>query len=297
MKQRVILIFLDGVGLDTDKEKNPFTLAHTPNFNRLIHGKCILDFQTETDTVVFKGIDACLGVDGVPQSATGQTALFTGLNAPALLGYHFPAFPNEPLKRLISEHTLLKRVGEEEHTALFANAYTPTYFEQVKAGKRKHSVTTLSVIAAGLPFLTIRDLKEGRAVYWDITNRTLKDSYNLPVSSVTPEIAGKNLAAISKNYELVIYESFLPDVIGHKGLFKEAISVCELLDSFIGGILCHTGEETTVIVCSDHGNIEDMSLNDHTRNPALFLAAGRGAPLFSDIIAITDIAERILKLL
>jgi 2,3-bisphosphoglycerate-independent phosphoglycerate mutase len=297
MQQRIILIFLDGVGLDTDKITNPFKRAHTPYINHIIGGCCILDFQTITDTVVFKGIDACLGIPGIPQSATGQTALFTGINAPALLGYHFPAFPNKPLKKIIAEHTLLKRVKELGHTAIFANAYTPAYFEQVKAGKRKHSVTTLSVMAAGLPFLTITDLKQGMAVYWDITNNALKEVYNLPVSPVTPEIAGKNLSHISKNYEFVIYESFLPDVIGHKGPIEEAIRVCELLDSFIYGILAHTGEETTLVVCSDHGNIEDMSHNDHTRNPALFLAAGKGAPVFSDVSAITDIAERVLKLL
>ena len=40
-----------------------------------------------------------LGIEGLPQSATGQTALFTGINAAQLLGRHLFGFPNQPFRR------------------------------------------------------------------------------------------------------------------------------------------------------------------------------------------------------
>jgi hypothetical protein len=38
-------------------------------------------------------LDASLCVPGLPQSATGQAALLTGLNAPELMGRHIEGFP------------------------------------------------------------------------------------------------------------------------------------------------------------------------------------------------------------
>ena len=39
-------------------------------------------------------LDAGLGVEGLPQSATGQAVLLTGVNIPAELGYHYGPKPN-----------------------------------------------------------------------------------------------------------------------------------------------------------------------------------------------------------
>lgn len=297
MRQRVVLVFLDGVGLCGDSPSNPFTRADMPCLKSLVGGPLTNESVRCTETLVFKGTDACLGVPGIPQSATGQTALFTGINAPAMIGYHFPAFPNQPLKCLIARHSLPLRIKKAGYSTIFANAYTPSYFEMVKAGKREHSVTTLSFMAAGIPFLTVSDLNAGRAVYWDITNEIILNVYGLDVPAVTPEEAGRHCGAFSRDYDCVVFESFLPDIAGHKGDLEAAVGVCERLDGFFYGILDTMGEETTLIVCSDHGNCEDTSRKDHTMNPAMFLAAGRGAAFFTDVDAITDIAPRVLSLL
>ena len=111
-----------------------------------------------SERFLLKGIDACLGVDGVPQSATGQTTLFTGQNAAEILGHHYPAFPTASLQKILKKHSFLKQLTDLGVSCTFVNPFTEAYFELVKAGKRKHSASTLSTLAAELPFRFESDL-------------------------------------------------------------------------------------------------------------------------------------------
>lgn len=74
--------------------------------------------------VLLQPLDACLGVPGLPQSATGQTALFTGVNAAAAVGEHVTAHPTAPLRAIIAEHSLLKRAAEGGAQVMMANAHS-----------------------------------------------------------------------------------------------------------------------------------------------------------------------------
>src|SRR5687767_5228264 len=94
---RVLFIFLDGIGLGVDNQGiNPFANAHMPNLNALLEGRSLFKecapFYGEHATLL--AIDPNLGVDGLPQSATGQAVLMTGVNIPAELGYHYGPKPN-----------------------------------------------------------------------------------------------------------------------------------------------------------------------------------------------------------
>ncbi|MBN2442163.1 MAG: alkaline phosphatase family protein [Spirochaetales bacterium] len=294
--QKVIFIFIDGVGLAGPDKNNPFTGIHLPFLSHLIGGPLLINHTKNEKELVFKGIDACLGVQGFPQSATGQTTLFTGINAAQHLGYHYPAFPNEPLIELINENALLKRVIESGLRATFANAYTSQYFELVKSGRYQHSATTLSVLAAGIPFRMLEDLKNGMAVYWDITNQTLRER-NIPVQLYTPEQAGKNLVHIAHTHDLVLFETFATDIIGHKKSFKLAKDFLITFDSFISAIFAHKDNNTNIVITSDHGNIEDLGSGSHTKNPAILIAAGPKAHYFQKAQDLTDISRIIMEIL
>jgi len=53
----------------------------------------------------------------------------------------------------------------------------------------------------------------------------------------------------------------------------------------------------TLIICSDHGNLEDISIKGHTLNPALTISAGRGAEQMADEIKdLSQIKNAILRL-
>ena len=296
-EQKVIFIFIDGVGLDSAHHNNPFATVHMPFLQNLIGNPLLIDNCKNEKDLVFKGIDACLGVKGFPQSATGQTALFTGINAPKHLGYHYPAYPNEPLIELLNKHTLLKKAVKSGFRVTFANAYTPQYFELVKKGRYQHSATTLSVLAAQIPFRMLDDLKQGRAVYWDITNRLLKEDRNLAVDIIEPGDAGKNLVNISDSFDLVLFETFASDIIGHEKSYEKAKKFLTIFDRFIEGIFRYKRKTVNVVICSDHGNIEDLSIGSHTKNPAILLAAGPCAYLFHDAFDLTHISGKILDIL
>jgi len=297
MRQKAVFIFLDGIGIDKNIKTNPFSIAKMEHLNSIIGGSLVVENTIIEKSIVFKGIDASLGVEGTPQSATGQTALFTGINAPKVLGYHYPAFPNDPLIKLINKENILKVTVEKGFKSTFANAYTPNYFKMVEDGKRKHSATTLSVIAAGLPFRGIENLKEGSAVYWDITNATLVKRYKLPIKIIKPEEAGINLAKISFDYDLVLFESFLPDLIGHSKDMYGALSFLKMFDQFFYGLMKTINTETTIILTSDHGNLEDISVADHTKNPVMLLVKGFGAGIFANISSISEIKKKTIELL
>jgi len=293
----VIFVFLDGLGLGPADETNPLWLAPMPNLRQLLGGPLVAGLKVDRPGLLFKGIDALMGVPGLPHSATGQTALFTGVNAAQLLGRHLGAYPSGPLIQVINEHSILKRATERGYRATFANAYTPQYFQLVKERKRRHSATTLSVLAAGLPFRTLADLRRGEAVYWDITHFYLAGHLHLPVPIIEPEMAGQRLARLSRSYDLVLYESFLPDAVGHRKDLEMALEILDMLDRFFAGLLEEVGPTVTVVMSSDHGNLEEIGLGLHSTNPVPLLAVGPGAESLRQAQAITDVAGGIMQVL
>src|SRR6266478_3636566 len=123
----VLLFFIDGLGIGARGPSNPF--------DGLEDAEPLAVFQDEALDTIFDGVivptDACLGVAGRPQSASGQTTILTGINAPALLGYHKQGFPNTAMLEILREHSIflqLKRAGIEPIT--FANTYTQKFFDE-----------------------------------------------------------------------------------------------------------------------------------------------------------------------
>src|SRR5258707_10277519 len=105
----ILFLFLDGIGLgENDPEKNPFARAKTPYLQSLL-GNQLLVRETapyEGKRVSLLGVDPNLGVKGLPQSATGQSVLLTGINIPAELGYHYGPKPNPEVAHYLDGPTL-----------------------------------------------------------------------------------------------------------------------------------------------------------------------------------------------
>ena len=159
----ILLFFIDGLGIGTRAPANPL--------DGLAAAEPLAIFPDEAPNILggtLVSTDPRLGVAGRPQSASGQTTILTGVNAPALLGYHKQGFPNAAMREIIAEHSIflqLKNAGIEPAT--FANAYSQRFFDE---RPRWVSATTAAVEAAELQFRNINDLKEDRAVYQDFTN-------------------------------------------------------------------------------------------------------------------------------
>src|SRR6266568_5505691 len=128
---RALLFFIDGLGIGTRGPHNPL--------DGLDDATPLANFQNENPQLIFDGVlaptDARLGVDGRPQSASGQTTILTGINAPEAIGYHKQGFPNQALLDIIREHSIflqLKRAGVNEIT--FANTYTERFLKSRTRG-------------------------------------------------------------------------------------------------------------------------------------------------------------------
>jgi hypothetical protein len=288
----VLLFFIDGLGIGTRGPHNP--LDNLPNAAPLAV------FQNETPESFLDGIvvstDPTLGVDGRPQSASGQTTILTGINAPAAVGYHKQGFPNKALLEIIGEHSIFRRLTDAGVKPItFANAYTSRFFDE---RPRWVSATTAAVEAAGLKFRTVEDVRNGAAVFMDYTNRILIERGE-DVSERSEQDAAIVLSRIVAENRFTLYEYFITDKVGHAQDMPLARSVLTSLALFIRELLTRVNlERTTVILTSDHGNIEDLSLRNHTLHavPTIIWGAQR-APLAARIQTLADITPAIVALL
>lgn len=297
----VLFIFLDGIGLgENDPETNPFARARMPNLNHLLDGRSLLKdsapFHGERATLL--GIDPAVGVSGLPQSATGQAILMTGINIPAALGYHYGPKPNPEVAAYLKEATLFSRFTKEGKKAALLNAYPPRYFHGIDSGKRLYSSIPLSVINAGLPLFRHDDLFAGRALSADFTGegwRTMLGYLDSPVMDA-PQ-AGRRLGTLAKEYDFALFEYWASDYAGHKQQMDDAIRLMETFDGILGGLV-ETWSEGLILVTSDHGNMEDLSTRKHTDAdvPALVIGDKTARDEFRrDMTDLTHIAPAIWR--
>ncbi len=287
--RRVLLFFIDGVGVgDDDPDRNPLAAGE---FTTLRLTQTQTPVSRTGPPAMARGLDASLGVPGLPQSATGQTTILTGVNAPAAMGKHISGFPGPSLRAILEEHSILKRLRESGLTASFLNAFGPRFFEMAET-KRRLSATSLATMASGAPFRTWADLLEGRAVVHDLTHWRVREwGYDVPMR--TAEEAGVIIAQEVMKQDFSLFEYFETDRAGHDQDRDRAMRCLSDLDRTLQVVLGRlTPESTTLIVASDHGNLEDAHVKTHTRNPALFTLWGRWAPSWEPT-RLTDIVPLI----
>ncbi|MFO7847624.1 MAG: hypothetical protein R6V27_13750 [Balneolaceae bacterium] len=293
----VIFVFIDGVGVGEKGEFNPVadsawqSLSHFTGCKG-VHSGCE---PVQTDSILYRPIDANLGVDGLPQSGTGQTTLFSGVNASEIAGKHYGPFPYSTTKYLLEEESLFHKVVELGFSPTFMNAYPDIFFK--KAEKRdRWTATTLMTRSAGVRLNSVEDIVSGEAVTAEITQSVWKEQLGLNVEEITPETAAERLLSATKTFDLVLYEYYLTDKAGHSMDQKFAEDIRQTLDPFLSHVVETLGEEDTLVITSDHGNLEDLSIKTHTRNPVPLFVKGNTKP-FRSSESIADVTPSILKIL
>jgi hypothetical protein len=270
--RRVLLFFIDGIGVGTDDPTvNPLATGDFPIL--ALTSSLRPSLSSGLHPVHAHGIDASLGVPGLPQSATGQTSILTGVNAPAIMGRHVSGFPGPALRAILEEHSILKRIRAAGRSAGFLNAYGATFF-QTEPSRRRLSATSLATLASGAGFRTWEDLVEGRAVVHDLTHWRMRErGYDVPLR--TPEEAGAIIAEQTMAQDFSLFEYFETDRAGHDQDRERAVRCLGDLDRALETVLARVDLATTaVLVVSDHGNLEDGRVKTHTLNPAFFAAWG-----------------------
>ena len=277
--RRVIFLFLDGVGLgENDATVNPLVAAEYPTMQALIDGAplALTSGRLTTASAELIPTDAQMGIPSRPQSATGQASILTGINAPDRLGEHYGPRPDARVRALIDEGNLFRRIEVQGQRSLFCNAYPQGYFAAVKRGKRLLSAIPYAATSAGQVLLKADDLRAGRAIAADFTNRGWREHLGYEdIPEHTPEGGGAFLWELAQPYDFLFFEHWYSDELGHHQDMAGAIANFTVFDGFLRGLLDAADlDHTMIIVASDHGNVEDCSHSKHTENPALTLILG-----------------------
>ncbi|MFQ5880839.1 MAG: peptidase [Candidatus Methylomirabilales bacterium] len=282
----VLLMLVDGFGLgEPDADRNPMAAAHT---------RWLCCFRGQIPAVDGRSVvptDASLGIPGLPQSATGQTALLTGLNAPLLVGRHVQGFCTPTLTSILAAHSLFRTISLQGGRVACANAFTDPTLRRY----RFPSVTTVAARTAGVRLRDLSDLRSGRALYHDFTNHLLK-ARGYPVPLLSPEEAAERLAEITEAHDLTYYEYLQTDLAGHAQDMDRAVALLETLDRFLSKLIALLDlSRHLLLLISDHGNIEDLSTPGHTWNPVPTMVWGQGREFITRRIqAVTDITPTLL---
>ena len=291
---------MDGIGLGLDDpETNPLARVEMPFFESLLNGRKLLAPAAphEGENVSLLALDASLGVAGLPQSATGQAVLMTGINIPAELGYHYGPKPNPDVAEYLKNgNTLFSWLRAKGKKAGFLNAYPPRYFSGIESGKRIYSSIPLTVTSAGYPLFTQEDFFEGRALSADFTGhgwRTMLDIAEAPVWSAKE--AGQKLGELAREYDFSLFEYWASDYAGHKQDMGSAVAQMEVFDGVLEGLVEGWNmDEDLILITSDHGNMENLSTRRHTDAKVPGLIIGAEHKSFAEgLTDLTGIAPKI----
>lgn len=299
--KRILFVFLDGVGLGPDASSNPFATLNESVFSRLAGGqRWTHPFEDRsTPEHLARSLDATLGIDGLPQSGTGQASLLTGRNCAEMVGRHFGPFPHSKTYEVLDETNLFHKVEDlyPEHPAptAFANAFPPQFFE---ATRRRSTVTTRCCKAGGVALRDITALRSGRAIPADLTGEVWRDRLNLDVPRRPPAETADVLAATAREHAVTFFEYFLTDKVGHRRIERAPSALLDDLTSFLDRLLSTLQpSEETLLITSDHGNLENTDHTQHTRNPVPLLVHGWAAPYFDVASDLTDVTPGIVQAL
>lgn len=303
----VLFVFLDGVGIGSgDPDRNPFMASELPVLRSLLGGGLPTLERPRREGTAPAGaggtlrpavgfpLDARLGVEGTPQSGTGQTALLTGLNGAETFGGHFGPWVPVKLRPVVEERSVLRRVQERGSAVAFANAYPRGW--PGPRGSRRMAGPPLAARGAGVLHRDHTHLERREAVASEIENEGWRRHLGFrDLPRIAPHEAGAVLGRLAAVHALTLYAHYATDTAGHRGGMTGSRRALERVDAFLGGILTTLPDDHLLLVASDHGNIEEVEAG-HTLNPALGLAVGPGAPSrVEGMRSILDVTPRILE--
>ncbi|HLF15433.1 MAG TPA: alkaline phosphatase family protein [Bacteroidota bacterium] len=297
---RIFFLFLDGVGIGRDDgRENPFFSVRLPGFEALLGGPMVsLGAASRSNGhSSVRPLDATLGIGGLPQSGTGQTAILTGENAARIIGRHFGPFPHSGLRALLAEKNIFSRLGGLGLRTMYINAFPGQYLDHLKRHPARTGAISLAWRSNGRPLNGCTELISGRALSADCTSEGWGRLGYPEVPVVTPEEAAGAALSVLADHEFVLFEYYLTDHAGHGRSRREAAAILSTLDRFVGRFVRDMDpSRDTLILTSDHGNFEDLSTKQHTLNPVPFVSAGLGHDrLARSVRDLTGILPTILE--
>jgi hypothetical protein len=293
---RVLLVFIDGIGIGRPGPHNPFDGAPC----RILAPLSGRAGEPGDERVALGRLDATLGHPGLPQSATGQAVIFTGEDAIAVAGGHREGYPRGAVCDLILRCSVLARLRAMGKRAALLNAFDAARAarlgriargEEPRSRDARLSSTALAALAGGGELRTFEDARSGRAVTFDFTGEVCR-AFGLDAPRCSIDAAARTLAAASADVDFALFETFLTDKAGHAQDVAWARHEIARLERFLAALLDAVDPaHQLVLITSDHGNLEDLSTRSHTRAQVPLMAFGAvAADMVRSATSLLDIA-------
>jgi len=294
------------VGLgEPDPLRNPFAAAHAPTLTALAGGPWLRDLGRVSEPGrAVSALDATLGHPGRPQSATGQSTLLTGRDAVAVMGGPYGPWPGPRLRAFLERDTLFHDAAAAAPGvgAALANAYPDAYLEALArpTGRHRRARAPAAVVAARAADVPLRGREAwaaGRAVAPDFDGGGWQRSASgggvqrHGVGDVGRE--ARRLAALAADHPLTYLDVWVTDQVGHRAELATATALVERLDRFVAALLAALASRVTLVVTSDHGNLEDALDRRHTHAEVPLIAVGPGAAAFAGARDLRDVATAV----
>ncbi len=160
-----------------------------------------------------------------------------------------------------------------------ANAYPQRYLEALAAptGARRRLRPAAAVVAARAAGVRLRgeaDARDGCAVAADLG---FEGGARLDAGAI--DAWARGLVAIARDHPLTYLDAWVTDRVGHRADLALATALVAHVDAAVDA-LTSALDDVTLVVVSDHGNLEDATAPRHTRSRVPLVAVGPAARHF-----------------
>lgn len=156
--------------------------------------------------------------------------------------------------------------------------------------------------SAGIPLNSVQEVLDGKALTAEIVQYYWKKFLDISVPAITTEIAAKRAYDALIEHDLVLMEYYLTDKAGHAQNMDDAKRAIERVDDFISAFVHEMSsgdQDVLLLITSDHGNIEDLSVKTHTFNevPMIVYSSAGSVSRFEQVTDLTGITPAIIDVL
>lgn len=210
-------------------------------------------------------VDACLGVEGLPQSGTGQISLLTGINAARKLGHHHGPFPHTSQRKWLVDDSIATDCNRSERSWDLLNVYPAAYFQSLHARKIRLSTFGFLQTLNGKALHPMESLQTGIGFPPVLDFQPLQ-RFGFHFNIDFPHGSAQRLIDQFSRIDFGITEYFELDYFGHRQDRAQLVRCFQTISTFLETLASLPGAPA-ILISSDHGNAESLSTNGHTRHP------------------------------
>lgn len=216
------------------------------------------------------------------------------------MGRHYGPWPGPTLQAFLAQGNLFASATRAfgSHQVAWASAYPDGFFRALEQRKLRLNAPAHAAREAGIDLPTLDAYQRGDALAADLDGAYFASQGVMPPEGhrAGPEgahTAGVRLARLAADHAFTFFDVWTTDRAGHDAEFEAARNLVQRLDALLAGVLAAGRNDLTLVVTSDHGNLEDLRHGRHTTARVPLLAFGPEADALQGACSIVDVAPAI----